>query len=1262
MNRENRIKSYLELIGGTDDVETIAAGSAPGVQRNDGPESGRSLAAEAIRKLARSRPLSADEQFNVEAIIIPDLRPAVRIHNSTYKIDHHAWMHLNEEATKSVISKAIPSVGRVELPEHPSLPYGGTGFVVGDNLLMTNRHVAEIFAAGLGNKGLSFIPGRRAGVDFRREDEDDAPDYLDVRAVVLIHPYWDMALLSVEGLSPHRRPIPLSLVHMDDLRGRDIVAVGYPAFDPRNSASVQQKVFGGIYNVKRLQPGIVRSGRSINSFEHDVLAMTHDSSTLGGNSGTGIIDPETGHVVGLHFGGRYLDANFAVSSYDLSRDKRVVDAGVVFAGTPSTGASATDRAWKELEEATQRSFRRDGAAGAEPVARVSLEIPIRISIEAGQAVRVDAVGAPNAPDQVAAAAGRSRAGTEAMVEPYHERVYTKRSGYDANFLGIHIPLPKAKNDLLVARADNGEVELRYHHFSIVMHADRRLALVTGANVNANPSEKRPEPRPAKDYTRDGLGGLRENDRERWFTDPRVAPQRQLPDRFFERDRKAFDKGHLVRREDVSWGRSYEEVRAANGDTFHVTNCSPQVAGFNRARETNWGALENLILEQAATERLCVFSAPVLSDNDELFTGVDEDGQVQVQIPSKFWKVVSAVANGRVRSFGFLLEQDLRAVPWEFVVPDAWVSKTVSIREIEDLAGIVFPEVVRESDQKGQSDEGLLTATHPSSPALSSLVDDLAPILEGWRNQQSVKQVENTVRFTLNFAGSPPGDGTTRKRISDAFKLEVGVSPLFEGEDDLQLFRLVTIPNVDRIDRPDMFDLARALREITGAKSVDPDLGSDYYGADPPPDHEAEAGPESGNLAFWCWASDKKDAPIDRDWAVTTTNVPDAWQRSVDAGKPSKGKGIRIFQPDTGVVANHGELGDSLHKHLDAANFVEPGMPPLDTMKDGSNPGHGTGTASVVVSAIEGTMRGVAPEATLVPVRCITSVAVFDQSPVAQAIDHARRKGADVITMSLGGVFSEALRAAVQKAVAANVIVLAAAGNCVGEVVWPARYEETIAVGGINEASRPWRGSSRGPSVAISGPAEFVLRADARDAANPNAVSGGQGTSFATAHLAGVAALWLAHHGRDNLISLLPAGSTLQEMFRAVIRRTARVPNGFDTQRYGAGIVNAGAVLQADPAAALKEAAGARKSGMLDQLTSLLDRVFGGGSAEAAGAALRDPQNYPELAAAAFEMLRAGRSPVAKTEAMPPIGLSTGLRAALGARAAHFVTVSADRGF
>jgi tripartite-type tricarboxylate transporter receptor subunit TctC len=173
-----------------------------------------------------------------------------------------------------------------------------------------------------------------------------------------------------------------------------------------------------------------------------------------------------------------------------------------------------------------------------------------------------------------------------------------------------------------------------------MNAQRRLALFAASNVDASPAAKEPEP--GYRYTRAGLTGLAEGDIEKWFTDPRIRGTEQLPDRFFTKDRKAFDKGHIVRREDVAWGTSFAEVRRANGDTYFVTNCSPQTAGFNRSnRRDNWGALEDLVLKQAKTERYCLFAGPVLKDDDPEFVGVDDLGGIKIRIPRKYWKVIVA---------------------------------------------------------------------------------------------------------------------------------------------------------------------------------------------------------------------------------------------------------------------------------------------------------------------------------------------------------------------------------------------------------------------------------------------------------------------------------------------------------------------------------------------------------------------------------------------------------------------------------------------
>ena len=284
-----------------------------------------------LEKIRSTGTLDTSESEHLEAIIHRQFRPAAFIRNDDFQKPPAPWEHLGTGKTKRLIKSAILSIGRIELPGDTLRSHGGTGFVVGPKTIMTNRHVAEIFSSGLGVQGLSFKRGKQSAINFRREKRPSNEPDLKVEKVLMIHPFWDMALLQVDGLSDDREPLTLSVQHPDDLNEREVVIIGYPAFDPRNDRQLQDDIFGPTYNVKRLQPGFVRPRRQIRSFENRVQAITHDASTLGGNSGSAVIDVKTGEVVALHFAGRYLDANFAVPSYELARDQRVVDANVNFA-------------------------------------------------------------------------------------------------------------------------------------------------------------------------------------------------------------------------------------------------------------------------------------------------------------------------------------------------------------------------------------------------------------------------------------------------------------------------------------------------------------------------------------------------------------------------------------------------------------------------------------------------------------------------------------------------------------------------------------------------------------------------------------------------------------------------------------------------------------------------------------------------------------------------------------------------------------------
>ncbi len=435
---------------------------------------------------------------------------------------------------------------------------------------------------------------------------------------------------------------------------------------------------------------------------------------------------------------------------------------------------------------------------------------------------------------------------------------------------------------------------------------------------------------------------------------------------------------------------------------------------------------------------------------------------------------------------------------------------------------------------------------------------LKQVVNGAQPDPRPLYVPERLRFALEIAPDGHSPAQAEAALHAQFQELIGpapfvLEPLFEDQAGEESYFFTFSPDgIDRTLPEDLlFGIASDLRRALGLISCEPDTGARVF-TDPSP--EPPATTEGAVLDQTCWVHGTPPQP--HDWALNTINVPAAWKLA-----PGKGRGVVVAQPDTGI-AEHQELDQARFDFTRTANLIEGGTQPTDPLTSAMfNPGHGTGTASVLISGESGAISGSAPGATMVPIRCINGVVVFNATPVARAIDHAVSVGAHVITMSLGGVFGRALRAAVRRAVAADVIVLAAAGNCVGLVVWPARYREVIAVGGTNIHDGKWKGSSVGSAVDFSAPAEQVWKALRSDAVSQtNAITPAQGTSFAVALSAGVAALWLERHGHDNAVAeARRRGTSVQELFRAAACQTARHPAGFHSG-LGAGVIDAGTLL------------------------------------------------------------------------------------------------------
>ena len=312
------------------------------------------------------------------------------------------------------------------------------------------------------------------------------------------------------------------------------------------------------------------------------------------------------------------------------------------------------------------------------------------------------------------------------------------------------------------------------------------------------------------------------------------------------------------------------------------------------------------------------------------------------------------------------------------------------------------------------------------------------------------------------------------------------------------------------------------------------------------------------------------------WSVDEVKVREAWARFPAGTEP--GANVVVGHPDTGYT-DHPENVPRLLRNK-GHDFVKGDADARDELDGGPGlfPGHGSSTSSVIISpqgaqsdfgTINGkaiAVWGVAPGARLIPFRVSKSVVLNvpwaggGVSNLAQAVELAADRGAHVVSISMGTGFpSSRLLKAVRHAQKQGVIVLAAAGNYVGYVVWPAAYDEVVAVAASNARRRTWKHSSRGSAVDVTAPGESVWCAGVKD--GRPAVGRGSGTSYAVATVAGVAALWLSHHGRDKLVQRYGA-EKIPVIFNQLLRDTCDpVPEW--GEGYGRGLVNAARLLAAE---------------------------------------------------------------------------------------------------
>ncbi|MDK1475171.1 type VII secretion-associated serine protease mycosin [Streptomyces sp. 549] len=288
----------------------------------------------------------------------------------------------------------------------------------------------------------------------------------------------------------------------------------------------------------------------------------------------------------------------------------------------------------------------------------------------------------------------------------------------------------------------------------------------------------------------------------------------------------------------------------------------------------------------------------------------------------------------------------------------------------------------------------------------------------------------------------------------------------------------------------------------------------------------------------------------RPWSLQRVQLDRLWE-------DTKGAGVKVAVIDSGVDVKNPQLKSAVDVSAGAdvlgASKENPDAPTGPT----ADPvGHGTKVAGIIAARPNHRTGfvGIAPEATIIPIRQNDGEGNGKVTGLIKAIDHAVAKGARVINISQDTTGSlgpgSQLHAAVQRALEADVVVVASVGNDGADGksrdTYPASYDGVLAVAASDRNNERAAFSQSGEFVGIAAPGVDIVS---------TVPGGGQcadnGTSFAAPFVAGVAALVRAKHPKWS-----------QEQVVAQLQNTAeRAVSGRD-RHVGWGVI--------DPVRALTE--------------------------------------------------------------------------------------------
>ncbi|PIZ72431.1 hypothetical protein COY07_03290 [Candidatus Peregrinibacteria bacterium CG_4_10_14_0_2_um_filter_43_11] len=236
-----------------------------------------------------------------------------------------------------------------------------------------------------------------------------------------------------------------------------------------------------------------------------------------------------------------------------------------------------------------------------------------------------------------------------------------------------------------------------------------------------------------------------------------------------------------------------------------------------------------------------------------------------------------------------------------------------------------------------------------------------------------------------------------------------------------------------------------------------------------------------------------DTDYFQQWTLPQINVPSFWETTTGSEQ------VKVAVLDTGLDFTHTDKPIHL---LQGYNFVNDDTDPTD------DHGHGTYIAGVIAAHSDNAngITGLCWNCSILPVKVMNQYGKGTDADVANGIIWATDQGADIINLSVGGyAYSQTLLDAVTYAQQHDVLVIAAGGNHgIPVPMYPANYPDVIGVSATDSNNELWSGSNTGEHIDLAAPGVNVYGLGLN-----NTYSSRNGSSVATAHVTGIAALLLS---------------------------------------------------------------------------------------------------------------------------------------------------------